>query len=126
MNDMRPVYDRSTDLRPEFESRPPAQAEPFVRVLGAERTVAFLRAFGGAEMRFYGRVAPHGRLARFLGGELAQELADQAGHLPPRIPLAQRWTARWLAWRGASVASIARQLHVTDKTVRGYLAERRR
>lgn len=100
---------------------PPANIEPFVRVLGEEKTVEFLLRYGGAELYF--TTNPKGRsdLAKTFGIEAATELAEAAEYLPRRIPLAKEWIAQRLRKDGMAVAQIARTMHTTDVTVRKYL-----
>lgn len=62
-----------------------------------------------------------GRLVEVVGREKAVALAERAGHLPRRIPLAKPWLARQLHDQDLSVAEIARKLHVSDVSVRSYL-----
>lgn len=100
--------------------RAPAQIQPYIDVLGVEDTVKFLLEFGGAELSL--RSSPRrGRVAELFGQEKAAELADVAGHLPRRIPLAKPWLAQQLREKGLPVAEIARTLHVSDVSVRAYL-----
>lgn len=103
--------------------QPPAQIRPYVDVLGADGTVEFLLAFGGAELSL--RTSPRrGKLVELVGQEKAAELAEVAAHLPRRIPLAKPWLAQQLHEKGLSVAEIARKLHVSDVSVRAYLKPR--
>jgi hypothetical protein len=99
----------------------PANIEPFVRVLGVDKAVEFLLAFGGAEL--YLAKTPSGRseLARLVGRDKAGELAEAAEFLPRRVPLAKRWIALTLKKQGLPHAQIARKMRVSDVTVRGYI-----
>jgi hypothetical protein len=102
---------------------PPAQLEPYVRVLGVEDALLFFTTFGGAEL--YLAADPKGRseLARVLGIEKARALAEEdARHgLPRRVPLGKPWVAAVLFARGLSKSEIARRMHTTDVTVRKWL-----
>ena len=103
--------------------RPPAHIQPYVDVLGVDGTVDFLMTFGGAELSL--RSNPRrGRLVDLVGHERASALAEVAGHLPRRIPLAKPWLAQQLREKGLPVAEIARTLHVSDVSVRSYLKTR--
>lgn len=103
--------------------RPPAHVERYVRVLGAETTVDFLCEFGGAEIFLSPSPSGRSKVARRFGLEAATALAAAAATLPKRVPTARRWLARALHARGLPVAEIARRLHTTDVTVRGYLKD---
>ena len=102
--------------------RPPAQVEPFVTVLGTDLAIAFLLAFGGAELDI--RSSPHarGRLVRLVGRDKAAALADAVSGLPRRVPLGKPWIAAVWRAKGMAVAEIARRLHTSDVSVRRWLA----
>jgi hypothetical protein len=101
--------------------RPPANIEPYVRVLGIDGAIEFLLTFGGAEL--YLAKDPKGRskLAGLVGIDKAAALAQAAEYLPRRVPVAKPWIA--LVWKskGLPVAEIARRLHTTDVSVRRWL-----
>lgn len=101
--------------------RPPAHVEPFVRVLGTDGAVEFLLTFGGAELYFTETPKARSRLVALVGRDKAVALARAAEQLPRRVPTAKPWIAAVLKSRGLSHAEIARRLHVTDVTVRGWL-----
>lgn len=103
------------------DPRPPAQVEPFVRVLGTDDAIRFLMTFGGAEMYLPRSPKGRSRLAQAFGRDKAEALAAAAEHLPRRIPLAKPWIARVWSSRGLPVAEIARRMHTSDVTVRRYL-----
>ncbi|MFN3938714.1 MAG: helix-turn-helix domain-containing protein [Gemmobacter sp.] len=102
--------------------RPPAQVEPYVRVLGTDLAIEFLLEFGGAELSVNQRPQPRGRLARLVGIERARALGAVAGDLPRRVPLAKPWIAAVWRTRGLPVAEIARRLHASYVSVRRWLA----
>lgn len=104
--------------------RPPAHIQPYVDVLGVADTIRFLLAFGGAEL--YLTTTPKGRsrLAQMFGLEKAAAVARAAEHLPRRVPTAKPWIAQVWSAQDQSVADIARTLHVSDVTVRGWLKRR--
>lgn len=105
--------------------RPPAHVAPFVDALGAETAARFLMHFGGAEMHIPREPKGGSEMAEVLGMAAARALAElgQRTVLPRRIPTAKPWLARYLkSVGGLSHAEIARRLHVTDVTVRRYLA----
>ena len=103
--------------------QPPAQIASFVQVLGLELTVAFLLRFGGAELHLSEDPRANSRLVALVGLDNARALG-QLLTAPRRIPLAKPWLAAWLRARGESTAEIARTLHVSDVTVRGWLKAR--
>lgn len=104
--------------------RPPAQIEPFVRILGVDDTIRFLEHFGGAELYIARNPTARSRIVRVLGREKAEALARlvETGEWPARIPLVKPWVAGCLKARGLPVADIARILRTTDVTVRKWLA----
>ena len=83
----------------------------------------FLMTYGGAELYFADD--PKGRASHeaMLGHDKAKALAAHPGVSQRRIPLARRWLAAMLRWQGNSSAGIARQLRVTDVSVRRWLKE---
>lgn len=103
--------------------QPPAHVEPYVRVLGHELAFAFLMRFGGAEL--YLSPTPKGRseVEQIIGAGKVAELA--ALGLPRRVPTAKPWLAAVMKTQGLSTAEIARRLHASDVTVRGWLTNRR-
>lgn len=105
--------------------RPPAQVQPFVDAFGPELTVTFLLTFGGSEI--YVATDPTGRAEwhRFVGDIAAARLAAVAYRPPRRVPLANRWLAKMLAWQGFPQATIARRLRITDVAVRTALRDPR-
>lgn len=103
---------------------PPAQLEPYVRVLGIEGAVAFFGAFGGAEL-VYSQNPRRSRLTEVIGHDAARALAEEDARrgLPRRVPLGKPWVAQVLKSKGLSVAEIARRMHASDVTVRRWLKQ---
>jgi len=101
--------------------RPPAQIEVFVEILGVDLTVEFLLRFGGAELYVAKDPKSRSQLVAFVGPERAKALGQVTDRLQRRVPLVKPWTAQYLAWKGMWVAEIARTLHTTDVSVRGWL-----
>lgn len=101
--------------------RPTAQVAVYVDVLGVDLAMEFILQFGGAQL--YLANDPKGRsdVEKLLGYDKVKELAARAS-LQRRIPLAKRWLAEMLDWKGYSKAAIARTLRVSDSTVSRYLA----
>lgn len=107
--------------------RVPAQAQPFVSVLGVEGAIAFLLEFGGAEIYIARTPQGRGRVEAAIGRDAAARLAACEG-LPRRIPLCKPWVARMLrsqGWPGENtplpVAEIARRMHASEVSVRKWL-----
>lgn len=103
--------------------RPPAQIEPFVRVLGVDDTIKFIAEFGGVEIYIARNPTARSRIVAVMGREKAEALARLAegGEWPARIPLVKPWVAQTLKAKGLPVSDIARILRTTDVTVRKYL-----
>lgn len=60
-------------------------------------------------------------LSALVGPERAKALGQVTHRLQRRVPLEKPWAARYLAWKGMSVAEIARTLRASDTSVRGWL-----
>ncbi|WP_386173173.1 helix-turn-helix domain-containing protein [Sulfitobacter sp. R86518] len=101
----------------------PANIQVYEDILGTDGAVEFLLTFGGAEL--YMPTDPKGgsKVAQLVGIEKARALADASHAMKARIPTAKRWIAQVLKSKGLPVAEIARKLHMTDVTVRKYLAD---
>ncbi len=100
--------------------RPTAQVEPYVQILGVDRTMTFLLTFGGAQLYLSNDPKGKSQVETLLGYDKLKELAARPG-LQSRVPLAKRWLAEMLDWQGHSGAHIARTLRVTEQTVSRYL-----
>ncbi|MBZ0129476.1 MAG: helix-turn-helix domain containing protein [Rhodobacteraceae bacterium] len=109
-NDLVPIY-----------PQPPAQVALYVEILGIDLTIDFLLAFGGAGISI--PVDPKGKshLEALVGYEKAKRLGENLHLLQRRVPLAKQWTAQVVRAKGHSISDIARRLHVTDVSVRGWL-----
>lgn len=59
-------------------------------------------------------------VARRFGVEAVNALAG-LNSVPKRIPLVKPWLTAYFFAKGDSVAAIARRLHVSDVSVRGWL-----
>lgn len=104
--------------------RPPAQIEPFVRVLGVDDTIRFIQEFGGVEIYIARNPTARSRIVKVLGRDKAEALARlaEAGEWPARIPLVKPWCAAVMKAKGLPVSDIARILRTTDVTVRKWLS----
>jgi hypothetical protein len=100
----------------------PAHIAQYVDVLRIATTVRFLLHFGGAPLYLTDDPKGRGELEAVIGTERTRELGRRAHLLPARVPLAKPWIAAVLAASGAGTAEVARRLHVTDITVRRWLA----
>lgn len=100
---------------------PTAQVAAYVKVLGAELAVQFIPQFGGAQLYLAEDPKEKSNVEKLLGFDKVKELAARPS-LQRRIPLAKRWLAEMLDWKGYSKAAIARTLRVFDSTVSRYLA----
>ena len=103
--------------------RPTAQVEPFVRIFGIDLTIAFLLHFGGAELYLSPNPRETSELSKLVGRQKAEELYEIADRLPRRIPTAKPWIAKVLHSQGRCKSSIARELHVSDVSVRKWLKD---
>lgn len=101
--------------------RPPAHLEPFVCILGVDKAVEFLLAFGGSEFSFRENPRPGTPVVQMIGREAVIALAAEG--LPARIPTGKPWIAQVLRAKGLSVAAIARKLHTSDVTVRRWVKQ---
>lgn len=106
--------------------RPPAQADPYVRVLGVEGTIEFLLHFGGTEIYFARSPQGRGQVEALVGRDRAAALAQ--AELPRRVPLCKPWIAQIARarglppdWKPLTTAEIARRMHASDVTVRKWL-----
>jgi hypothetical protein len=95
--------------------------QAYVDVLGVDGAVEFLLTFGGAELYVAANPKGRGKVERQFGAEKAAALAAIVDRLPRRVPTAKPWIAQVLRTQGLSVAEIARRLHATDVSVRGWL-----
>lgn len=113
--------------RIEIPDDTPAAVAPYVRVLGIEKTVEVLLALGGSEVYLSPSSNGSSTLSKIVGQEKAAELAAVLGAARPRrLPTAKPWIAQRLGERGLPKAEIARRLHVSDVSVRGWLARAER
>ena len=103
--------------------KPTAQVQPYFEVLGPDLTVDFLLTFGGAEMTISENPQGRSELEKLVGHEKTKALGQRLHLLQRRVPLAEKWLAKVLAWQGHGTATIARRLRVSDTTVRKWLKE---
>ncbi len=101
--------------------QPPAQIAPLVEVLGPELTVRFLLRFGGVELAIPSVPKGRSRLEALVGTDKVKALAKVAHLLPARVPLCNAWASAALFSQGMPVSEIARQVRISDVTVRNYV-----
>lgn len=110
-------------IAPEIEyPRAPAHIDAYVNTLGPAGAMEFLLAFGGSEI--YPSTNPKSRsmIVDKIGYDKAVALAAALGAgTKVRVPTAKPWIACCMAAEGLQTAEIARRLHTTDTTVRGWL-----
>ena len=107
--------------RAQHSPKPTAQVAPYVEVLGIDGTVDFLLEFGGAEIYLTTSPKTKSRVVASIGRKQTIALAAISDRLPRRIPLAKPWISAVLKSKGLSNNEIARKLHATDVSVRGWL-----
>ncbi len=104
------------------EIRVPAHVQPYVTAIGIEKTVRFLLAFGGSYVYLSERPQDRSPVAKEIGTEATKALAKEVGAGGFRAPTAKPFIAAHLRYnKGLTTNEIARRLHVTDVTVRGWL-----
>jgi len=103
--------------------RPPAHVEPYLRLLGPDRAVAFLLEFGGQRLYLPKRPGGTGPAAALLGADGMEALCSMRPGGVIRVPTCRRWLSHALSAKGSPVSEIARKLRVTDVMVWKYLRE---
>jgi hypothetical protein len=100
----------------------PANLRPYVDALGEDLAIKFFLRFGGAPLYIAERPQLRSDLVACIGAEMVVALARSTGggHIS-RVPIAKEWIANRLSAKRWSVLAIARELHVTDVTVRKWL-----
>ena len=104
--------------------KPTAQVEPCVDAWGPDLAMPFILTFGGGELvipKNPGRPTPY---AVLVGPDGARAICAMAHRMPKRVPLAKAWLAAMLDWQGHSATAIARQLRISDISVRRMLKAR--
>lgn len=101
--------------------RPTAQVEAYVKAMGPDLAVSFLLHFGGADLFIPKRPNAATAYVPLIGIEAARALGERADTLQKRVPLAKDWLVAMLDWQGCTVAEIARELRISDVSVRAKL-----
>lgn len=100
----------------------PANLAPFINTLGFDKGIEFLLRFGGSAMYFPKKPQDGRSLASSLltvDEIIALSQAIDRDYL--RVPVGKKFIAQYLRSQNVSVGEIARRLHMTDVTIRGYL-----
>lgn len=97
-----------------------SQVEWIVAALGPDQAARFLLFFGGGFLTRVDRPQARGRLTQEFGEGAVKSLAESwPGDAPVmRVPLGNKFLARYLRSKGHSVSAIARKIRATDTTVR--------
>ena len=99
-----------------------AQGAPYVDALGPELAITILLKNGGAEIQPGSIPKGRSRLAIMVSHDRTKALADHpAMRRKQRVPLASKWLTRMVRGQEISTAEIARQVRVSDVTVRNWL-----
>jgi hypothetical protein len=101
--------------------RPTAQVAPYVEALGPDLALSLILHFGGADLYIPEKPTNASELVAVIGFDGVQKLQAVRDRLQYRVPVANRWAARIMAWQGLSNAAIARRLRVTTTSVRLWL-----
>lgn len=100
----------------------PENLIPYVEALGEEMTIKFLLRFGGSPLYLAANPSSANDVAALVGPDAAKALAKIIGPGQiGRVPIAREWTVRQLKARKWSNIAIARELKITDETVRKLL-----
>lgn len=100
----------------------PANLAPFINTLGFDKGIEFLLRFGGGAM-YLPKKPQDGRsmASSLLTAEEIIALSQAIDRDYLRIPVGKKFIAQYLRSQNVSVGEIARRLHMTDVTIRGYL-----
>lgn len=100
----------------------PANLAPFINTLGFDKGIEFLLRFGGSAM-YLPKKPQDGRsmASSLLTADEIIALSQAIDRDYLRIPVGKKFIAVYLHSRGISIGEIARRLHMTDVTIRGWL-----
>ena len=102
----------------------PAHVQRYADILGVDDAVKFLLTFGGTDLYVPHTPQTRSQLVQTIGRHKAEMLGRAFGGAHIRVPVAKPFIARALKAKNMTTAAIARELHVTDVTVRKYLSDR--
>ncbi|MEY9717876.1 hypothetical protein ABIA22_000366 [Sinorhizobium fredii] len=101
--------------------RVPAQLAPYIDVLGLDLGIEFLLKFGGSYVHLSENPQGRSEVTALIGHELTASLARRVGSGSIRVHTGKPFIAQHFRAKGWTTNAIARHLHVTDVTVRGWL-----
>ncbi|MFD1330240.1 hypothetical protein [Mycoplana ramosa] len=101
----------------------PAHLQPYIDALGEDLGIEFLLSFGGSYVYLSERPQARSPVVELLGEELSITLARSVGAGSFRVPVGKPFIARHFRAKRWTINAIARKLHVTDVTVRGWLKQ---
>lgn len=101
--------------------RVPAQLAPYIDVLGLDLGIEFLLKFGGSYIHLSEKPQGRSDVTILIGPEKTIALAKRVGSGSLRVHTGKPFIARHFQAKGWTTNAIARHLHVTDVTVRGWL-----
>jgi hypothetical protein len=102
--------------------KPTAQVEAYVEVLGVDLAIDFILMFGGADLYLPNDPKGGSEAEKLLGYDKLKALAARP-NMQRRVPLAKRWLAKMLHWKGYTNAHIARTLRVSTTSVQRFLKD---
>ena len=103
----------------------PENLKPYLEALGEDLTIKFVMRFGGSPLYLAANPSTASDVAALVGSDAAKALAKIVGPGQiGRVPIAREWTVRQLKARKWSNLAIARELRITDETVRRLLKPR--
>ncbi|RRY11501.1 hypothetical protein [Brucella anthropi] len=106
----------------EITGRVEANVIPLVEAVGFECAATFLLNFGGSAVQFSRKASANNQIAQLIGQEANQALCDRFDGMGYwRVPIGNKFLARYLRSCGHNGSKIARLLRVTDASVRTYL-----
>lgn len=102
--------------------RVPAHVQPIVSAVGVERAIDFLLAFGGSYIYLSENPQERSPVQALIGRDAAIKLAKELGSGSLRCPTAKPFIAQHFKYnKGMTTNAIARKLHSSDVSVRGWL-----
>lgn len=103
----------------------PQNLQSYIDALGEELALIFIMRFGGSPVYLPASENTQSDVHAVVGAAGIKALAKIFGPGQiGRVPIAREWTIRQLKARDWSTLAIARELRVTDETVRRILNDR--
>ena len=101
---------------------PPAELSPLTSVIGAAATLRLVEQMGGLRIKVPSKARTTSALGKTIGHDALRLLVQSYGGNTLNVPLCKPWRVKVLRLRdGLSYSEIARALHMTERTVYGYL-----